>query len=378
MPTLQLLAAAALLVLGTGIPGIPGIPGIAAVPAPGRSPAEHPAPAQLLPRRKRSQDAPNSLQWVPFQGQLPADAVSNWNRHSGRLEYVCSTRAHRCNLGAYDPERGPFCFCPWLEQEERNSKFHILVNPGGFEALDWVDTSFGSTPEGAVEGCPLTDLFVGRSEDGLGKASKEQQALFVAVQGEEIWYKWYQILVVRQGPADVSIANVSYNGSAVQELSEDTALAEVLARNHGCRAALKSVTLEEATEMEHDWSAELPALAAAHGVLRVAPLLLTGTGWTLGNVTAVPWVGGASTTEFVSRVHEVREEIPARSECAVVLRGLRRDLRVPFSAWLTREFRSGRQHRVVIAGWARSRAVTGVRAGLERCRELTELPPCPD
>ncbi|NWX60842.1 NATT3 protein, partial [Promerops cafer] len=114
-------------------------------------------------------------------------------------QFVCSTRARGCNVGAFDPERGPFCFFAWAEEELSSPDFQLLVNPGGFEALDWVDTSFGSTPEGAVEGCPLTDIFVGRSPDGLGKASKEQQALFVAVDGEEIWYKWYQILVVRQG-----------------------------------------------------------------------------------------------------------------------------------------------------------------------------------
>ncbi|NXO46627.1 NATT3 protein, partial [Locustella ochotensis] len=139
-------------------------------------------------------------------------------------EFVCSTGALGCNLGAYVPERGPFCFFSWAEEERRSPEFQLLVNPGGFEALDWVDTSFGSTPEGAVEGCPLVDLFVGRSPDGLGKASKEQQALFVAVDGEEIWYKWYQVLVVRQGPADVSIANVSYNGSAALESSEEAEL----------------------------------------------------------------------------------------------------------------------------------------------------------
>ncbi|NXA65158.1 NATT3 protein, partial [Mohoua ochrocephala] len=141
------------------------------------------------------------------------------------LQFVCSTRDLGCNLGAFDPQRGPFCFFPWLEGEVASSEFQLLVNPGGFEALDWVDTSFGSTPEGAVEGCPLTDLFVGRSPDGLGKASKEQQALFVAVDGEEIWYKWYQILVVRQGSVDVSITDVSYNGSAALESSEEAALA---------------------------------------------------------------------------------------------------------------------------------------------------------
>lgn len=316
---------------------------------------------------------------MPFEGQLPPDAVSSWNRRSGRAEFVCSTRAYDCNVGSFDPERGPFCSFPWNEWEHRSSKFQLLVNPGGFEALDWVATSFGGTPEGAVEGCPLTDIFVGRSPDGLGKASKEQQALFVAVDGEEIWYKWYEILVVRQGPADVSIADVSYNGSAALAGAEPAELTEVPVSNDACQAASKFVTLEEATEVEHGWSAELPALAAARGVLRAAPLVLTESGgWDLGEVTTVPWAGGASSGEFVSRVHRVRQEIPARSECAVVLRGIRRQIRVPFSAWLTREFRSGGQHRVPVAGWARSSAVTDVRASLERCRPLAQLPPCPN
>ncbi|NWS28757.1 NATT3 protein, partial [Polioptila caerulea] len=107
-----------------------------------------------------------------------------------------------------------FCFFPWAEEERSSRDFELLLNPGGFEALAWVDSSFGGVPEGAVEGCPLTDIFVGRSPAGLGKVSKEQQALFVAVDGEELWYKWYQVLVVRSDPADVSIANVTYNESA--------------------------------------------------------------------------------------------------------------------------------------------------------------------
>ncbi|XP_023801725.1 natterin-4-like [Cyanistes caeruleus] len=367
MPPLQFLA---LLLLGAGISGISGIWGI---------PVELPVPTQSLHPEPCSRAGDSWLCWLPFRGHIPADAVSSWIQRSGRPQFVCSTRRRNCNLGAFDPQRGPFCFFPWAEEEETSSEFQLLINPGGFEALDWVDTSFGSTPEGAVEGCPLTDIFVGRSPDGLGKVSKEQQALFVAVDGEEIWYKWYQILVVRQGPADVSIADASYNGSAALESAEAVALAEVLARNDGCQVAPKSVTLEEATEVEHGWSAELPALAASRGVLRAAPLVFTESGgWDVGNVTSVPWAGGASATEFVWRVHRLREEIPARSECAVVLRGIRREIRVPFSAWLTREFRSGRQHRVVITGWAQSRAVTGVHAGLERCRQLAELPPCPN
>ncbi|XP_063281105.1 natterin-3-like [Prinia subflava] len=341
------------------IPGIPGISGIPEAPAPGRSPRELPAPARPLPRRRRSDPAPSWLRWVPFRGRVPADAVSSRNGRSGRAEFVCATPALGCN-------------------ELSSADFQLLVNPGGFEALDWADTSFGRAPAGAVEGCPRSDLFVGRSRDGLGKASKEQQALFVAVDGHEVWYKWYQVLVVRQGAADVSIADVVYDGSAALDSSRPEELAAVLARNAECWPVTESVTLEEATEVEHGWSAELPALAAAHGALRAAPLVLTEpAGWHPGNVTTVPWAGGASATEFVSRLHRVRPVIPARSECAVVLRGLRRELRVPFAARLTREFLSGPPHRVGIVGTAWSRAVTGVRAGVERCRPLAELPPCP-
>ncbi|XP_077645942.1 natterin-3-like [Lonchura striata] len=332
-------------------------------------------PSPPVPRRRRSAAAPSWLRWEPFRGRIPADAVSSWNRRTGRPEFVCSTAARGCNLGAFDPARGSFCAFAWAEREERGADFQLLLNPGGFEALDWVDTSFGSAPEGAVEGCPLTDLFVGRSPDGLGKASKEQEALFVAVEGEEVWYKWYQVLVVRQGAAGLSIADVSYNGSAARESAEPAELAEAALRNEGCEAAERSVTVEESSEAEHGWSAELPA--AARGVLRAAPLLLTERGgWRPGNVTSVPWAGGASLTEFVSRRHEVRLEVPARSECAAVLRGYRREVVVPFRATLSREFRRGRPHRAALAGWARSRAVTAGSARLQRCRPLAELPPC--
>ncbi|NXE70928.1 NATT3 protein, partial [Calcarius ornatus] len=138
-------------------------------------------------------------------------------------EFVCSTPG--CSLGSFDPARGAFCSYPWHERELRSSEFRLLLNPGGFEALDWEKESFGATPPGAIEGCPRTDVFVGRSPEGLGKVSKEHQALFVAVDGEEIWYKWYQVLVVRQDPMDVSILDVSYDGSAALESAQEEELA---------------------------------------------------------------------------------------------------------------------------------------------------------
>ncbi|NXS56707.1 NATT3 protein, partial [Brachypteracias leptosomus] len=141
------------------------------------------------------------------------------------LEYVCSTPISECNTGSYVPERGPFCFFPFWGSERSTRDFKVLVNVGGFEALDWVDGSFGSVPENAVEGCPSVDIFVGRCSYGLGKVSKEQRALFVVEDGEELWIKWYQVLVVKKGPSEVTIGGLLYNGSAAVEQSEEVTLA---------------------------------------------------------------------------------------------------------------------------------------------------------
>ncbi|KFV51071.1 Natterin-4, partial [Gavia stellata] len=139
-------------------------------------------------------------------------------------EYVCSTELRDCNTGAYVPERGPFCFFPYGEREWSTHNFKVLVNVGDFEVLGWVDGSFGSVPENAVESCPFVDVFVGRNRYGLGKISRAERAAFVVVDGEEVWFKWYQVLVVKKGPADVTISDVHYNMSGVVERGEDITL----------------------------------------------------------------------------------------------------------------------------------------------------------
>ncbi|NWX12128.1 NATT3 protein, partial [Aegotheles bennettii] len=140
-------------------------------------------------------------------------------------EYLCSTEELGCNAGAYVPARGPFCSFAFGEKEKKTKNFKVLVNVGGFEALDWVARSFGSVPANAVEVCPLVDIFIGRNRYGAGKVSKEHRALFVVVDGEEVWYKWYQVLVIKKGPADVTISDVHYDVSAAREQREDVTLA---------------------------------------------------------------------------------------------------------------------------------------------------------
>ncbi|NXU21856.1 NATT4 protein, partial [Thalassarche chlororhynchos] len=363
----QLFLAAALLFLSQGSSGTDGAAETLPVGVTGRRPLQPPAAGWSFPRRKRDEEPPSYLKWVAFEGKLPADAVSNWNGYAKRMEYVCSTHLLGCNTGAYIPHRGPFCFFPYRGWEQSTRNFKVLVNVGDFEALDWVDNSFGSVPENAVEGCPSIDVFVGRNRYGLGKVSKVQRAAFVVVDGEEVWYKWYQVLVVKKGLADVTISDVRYNMSGMVEHGEDVTLTKTTVRNEGCRVVRKVVTLEEATEMEHDWEMDQRVFTTIRGALRATLLAFNGTGWEVTNVTNIPWVGGASTSEYVVRTHVVEEKVQPRTVCAVALEGRRLDVHVPFTAQLTRDFGDGQPHHVAVTGWARSRAVVGVRASIKQC-----------
>ncbi|XP_074710853.1 natterin-4-like [Strix uralensis] len=376
MPVCELFLAATLLFLAGAGSGADGAAEGRTVGARGRGRAPPRGASWSSPRRKRDEEPPSYLKWVTFEGELPADAISSWNNYTKRMEYVCSTEKLGCNTGAYIPERGPFCFFPYGERERNSHSFKVLVNVGDFEALDWVDDSFGSVPENAVEGCPSIDVFIGRNHYGLGKISKVQRAAFMMVDGQEVWYKWYQVLVVKKGPADVTISDVRYNMSGAVEHGEDVTLTKTTVRNEGCRALSRAATLEEVTEVENDWEVDQRVFATIHGVLRAALLTFTGTGWEVTDVTSVPWVGAASTSKYVVQTHVAEEEVRPRTACVVALQGRRSGVRVPFSAQLTRDFGGGHLHRVAVTGWARGRAVGGVRASVKQCWPIAEAAPC--
>ncbi|NXI65036.1 NATT4 protein, partial [Anseranas semipalmata] len=370
----QLWLAAALLFLVQG--GADGAPGTPPVGLMGRKLLQHPASSWSFAHRKQGKEMPSHLEWVVFDGKLPADTVSNWNNYTKRMEYVCSTEERGCNTGAYVPSWGPFCFFPYGEVEMKAPNFTVLVNRGNFEALRWVDNSFGNVPEDAVEGCPSIEVYVGRNHYGLGKVSKDHRALFVVVDHEEVWFKWYQVLTVKTGPGDITISEVRYKVSEVVGRGEDVTLMRTTVKNEGCRGTREDVTLGEATEVEHDWELDQEVFTTVHGVLQAAPLAFNRTGWEATNVTSITWMGRASTSEYVVHTRKVEVEVQPRTTCTVALVGRQLDVHVPFTAWLTRDFGDGQPHRVAVLGLARSRMVVDIHAGIERCQPLAGFPPC--
>ncbi|XP_061211067.1 natterin-3-like [Neopsephotus bourkii] len=320
-------------------------------------------------------DAPVSpLQWVPFQGHLPMDTVSNWNPHSQRLEFICSVPG--CHSGAYVPSRGPFCFYPFGDRELRSPSFNLLVNIGDLEPLQWANASFGAVPDGAVETCPHDDVFVARTSYGLGKVVKEQRAAFVVVDGEELWFKWYQVLVAKRGPSNVTITHVVYDTSRAVMGVQDVTLATTTVQNRGCTPRSGPIPMETASEVEHDWVLTPNFFTDTPGVLEAAPLLFNGSGWDVGAVGAVPWVGGGSTVEYVPHREVMEREVAVGSACAVALVGGRVDARVPFTARLTRGYGDGHRHRGAVSGWVRVRRVLGVRGRFGPCWSVEGGDPC--
>ncbi|XP_021238327.1 natterin-4-like isoform X3 [Numida meleagris] len=364
MLTCKLCLTAALLFLAhNGADGAPGTPM-------GRKLLQHPASSSSAFQRVQGKELPSWLSWEPFGGELPADAVSNWNAYSQTMEYVCLPKFLFCSTGSYVPSRGPFCSFPFGGYEEKSSEFKVLVNRGKLEALRWVDDSFGDVPENAIKACELADIYVGRNRYGLGKVSQEQRALFVVVDGKEVWYKWYQVLTVKRGPADITISGVLYNASAAVEHSEDVTVTETTVKNEGCQGTRRDVTLEEATEVEHDWELDREIFSTVHGVLEAGLLAFNGTSWEATSVTNITWLGKASAGEYIEHTHKVELEMQPRTACTVAMVGRRLDARIPFTAWLTRDFGDGQPHEVAVTGVARTQQVVGVRVGTERCWPL--------
>ncbi|XP_042748556.1 natterin-3-like isoform X2 [Lagopus leucura] len=288
MLTIKLFLTAALLFLTRSrADGAPGSPM-------GRKLLQHSASSWTGFQRAEGKELPSWLSWEPFGGQLPADAVSNRNAYTNVTEYVCLPKSWHCSIGSYVPSRGPFCTFAFGGLVHDSSEFMVLVNKGRLEALRWVDDSFGDVPENAVEGCESSDIYVGRNRYGLGKVSKEQRALFVAVDGKEVWFKWYQVLTVKTGPAGITISGVLYNVSAAAEHGRDVTVTKTTVKNEGCQGTRRVVTLEEATEVEQDWELDQEIFGSVRGVLEAGLLAFDGTSWEATNVMNVTWLGKAS------------------------------------------------------------------------------------
>ncbi|MED6272256.1 hypothetical protein CHARACLAT_028349 [Characodon lateralis] len=136
-----------------------------------------------------------NLKWVTWSGYLPNGAVAIFNGYTERTNYVCKVN---CEAGFYTPIKGSFCQYPYANKEYASSKFEVLVNVDHFEFLMWVEDSYGSVPQYAIKTCPDSDIYVGKNKYGLGKVVSQHEAFFLPWEGDEFWYKKYQVLAINR------------------------------------------------------------------------------------------------------------------------------------------------------------------------------------
>ncbi|TNM90072.1 hypothetical protein fugu_004306 [Takifugu bimaculatus] len=142
-----------------------------------------------------------------WNGSLPNGAVAIFNGYTERTDYVCKVN---CEAGFYTPSKGNFCRYPYADKEYASSKFEMLVNVDHFEFLMWVEDSYGSVPSYAIKTCANVDIYVGKNKYGLGKVVTRHEAFFLPWEGDEYWYKKYQVLAINRDSYSQHISHVEY------------------------------------------------------------------------------------------------------------------------------------------------------------------------
>ncbi|XP_012269713.1 uncharacterized protein LOC105693998 isoform X2 [Athalia rosae] len=147
----------------------------------------------------RSQLAESSSYWLDCNSEdgLPRNAVcaSDDDLYVGRARHSSSVTPGSIRTRA--------CFVTWGGRMHRKREFQVLCR----RDAQWVKCWQGAVPLHALPGGETEDgyaLFVGRVlDDGtyyVGKVEPHRQHCFIALDGEEVGFEQYEVLVINDDP----------------------------------------------------------------------------------------------------------------------------------------------------------------------------------
>lgn len=316
-----------------------------------------------------------NLQWVTWDGSLPNGAVAIFNGYAERTDYVCKVN---CEAGFYNPSKGNVCHYPYADNEYTSSKFEVLVNVDHFEFLQWVEESYGSVPGFSIKTCPNSDIYVGKNKYGLGKVVTQHEAFFLPWEGDEYWYKKYQVLAVNTVGYSQHISHVEYGIDEMklfQHPPEALKIAKVT--NMECHSVQKTVTLEKTSTVEKTWDI---GRETRNGTISTmtgkVPILGPGdVSFTEEHTTT--FSEGTKTVESISHSISVELDVPPNHSCGVRMEGRKMTADIPFTGRLSRTNHEGETHWTFITGTYDGVSVGEINAVVERCQPLTDAAPCP-
>lgn len=316
-----------------------------------------------------------NLKWVTWNGSLPNGAVAIFNGYTERTDYVCKVN---CEAGFYTPSKGNFCRYPYADKEYASSKFEMLVNVDHFEFLMWVEDSYGSVPSYAIKTCDNLDVYVGKNKYGLGKVVTRHEAFFLPWEGDEYWYKQYQVLAINRDSYSQHISHVEY---AIDQMKlfhhppEALKLARVT--NLECSAVEKTVKLEKISTVEKTWDIGRETRNGSVSTMTAkVPILGPGT-VDFTKEHTVTFSEGTKMVESLSHAVSVDLKVPPNHSCAVRMEGRKMTADIPFTGRLSRTNHNGDTHWTYVTGTYDGVNVGEINAVVERCQPVTEAAPCP-
>lgn len=315
-----------------------------------------------------------NLQWVNWEGKLPNGAMSIFNGYAERTDYICKVD---CEAGFYNPSKGDVCFYPYADQEYSSSKFQLLVNIDHFEFLEWKEDSYGEVPPDAIRTCANVDIFVGKNKYGLGKVVSQHEAFFLPWEGDEYWYKSYQVLSINRDVYTQHISHVEYNIDAMELFHQPPeALKLATVTNLDCSTVEKMVLLEKTTSTYKYWDIGRETRNGSVSTMKAkVPILGPGT-VDFSREQTVNFEEGTGVEESVSHAVQVNLRVLPNHACTVRMEGRKMEARLPFMARLSRTNPRGETRWTTISGAYDGVQVGQINAVVERCRPVDNPVPC--
>ncbi|XP_068558893.1 natterin-3-like [Cebidichthys violaceus] len=332
---------------------------------------------------EQQQDLPSSfvfgdnvnLEWLTWGGSVPNSAVAIYNGYTERTDYVCK---YKCEAGFYNPSLGPYCRYPYGDSEYYAPEFEILANKDNFEFLEWKEDSYGSVPQYSVRTCPGVGIYVGKNKYGLGKVVPQFEAFFLPWEGDEYWYKKYQVLTINRDAYSQHITDVKYaiDDVAIFQYPPETMRISGLTNNE-CQTVMKTVTISKTTEVETTWNIGRATMLGITGSISAKIPFIGSGGIELSGEKTLQFSRGTTVVESLSHSVSVELTVPPNHSCRVRMEGRKIKADIPYTARLSRTYRNGETQWTSISGTYDGVQIGEVRAVVDRCEPVLDTLPCP-
>ncbi|XP_052317328.1 natterin-3-like [Oncorhynchus keta] len=314
-----------------------------------------------------------NLKWVQWEGSLPNGAVGIYNGYTERHDYICKVN---CEAGFYTASKGSFCQYPYAEEEHSSSKFEVLVNVDNFEFVEWIEEEYGAVPQHAVKTCQGVEIYVGKNKYGLGKVVTQHKAFFLPWEGDEYWYKRYQVLAINRDTYSQHISHVEYAIDQIELFNHPPeAMQFVRVTNLECSSVEKKVLLEKTSSVEKTWDIGRESRNSSTTMTAKVPIISPGT-VDFTKEQTVSFSEGTTMMESISHSISVVLLVPPNHSCAVQMEGRKMTADIPFTGRLSRTYHNGDTHWTTITGTYDGVKVGEINAVVERCQPVPDAIPC--